>query len=83
MTGNIFPVRTNPGYGQGNSRCKHCNEYETLGHMLGKCRNNSYHTILSLLAVKLKEKGWSVKKRLVAMSTVLVGEWTFLLLTDH
>lgn len=70
MTAIILPVRTNPGYSQGNSRCRHCDEFETLGHILGKCpkgellRNNRHHTFRSLIACSLRDKRWNVDEEI-------------------
>ncbi|KAJ4434783.1 hypothetical protein ANN_23354 [Periplaneta americana] len=45
------------------SRCRHCNEYETLPHVLGFCRkgellrNNRHHWVRSRIAECLKKSG--------------------------
>jgi uncharacterized protein YaaW (UPF0174 family) len=40
MTCNVVSVRTVPGRGPNTNRCRHCNEFETLAHVLGSCRHN-------------------------------------------
>lgn len=57
ITGNVLPVKTNPRYNH-----KHCDEFETLGQIFGKCprgellRNNRHRSIRSLLASKLNNR---------------------------
>ena len=41
MVGNVVPVKCVPGRSQGSKRCRHCNEYETLAHILGKCERSA------------------------------------------
>ncbi|KAJ4432125.1 hypothetical protein ANN_20741 [Periplaneta americana] len=55
-------IRSVPGRSQ-ESRCRHCNEYETLPHVLGVCRkgvllrNNRHHWVRSQIAECLKKSG--------------------------
>ncbi|KAJ4443237.1 hypothetical protein ANN_04905 [Periplaneta americana] len=60
MNCNVIAVRSVPGRSQ-ESRCRHCNEYETLPHVLGVCRkgellrNNRHHWVRSRIAECLKK----------------------------
>lgn len=62
MNCNVIAVRSVPGRSQ-ESRCRHCNEYETLPHVLGFCRkgellrNNRHHWVRSRIAECLKKSG--------------------------
>lgn len=63
LQGNLAPVRALHGRSQDNTRCRHCNEPETLPHVLGFChygellRNNRHHLIRSTIAAALTKTG--------------------------
>ena len=56
LQGNLAPVRTLHGRSQYNSCCRHCNERETLPHVLCSChdrqllRNNGHHKMSKIAA---------------------------------
>ena len=56
LEGNLAPVRALHGWSLYNSRCRHCNERETLPHVLCFCqygellRNNRHHLIRRKIA---------------------------------
>lgn len=62
MDCNVIPVRSLPGRSE-ETRCRHCNESETLPHILGFCkkgellRNNRHHKVRSAIAKLLLETG--------------------------
>ncbi|KAJ4432166.1 hypothetical protein ANN_20782 [Periplaneta americana] len=62
MNCNVIAVRSVPGRSQ-ESRCRYCNEYEILSHVLGVCRkeellrNNLDHWVRSRIAECLKKSG--------------------------
>ena len=69
MVANVAAVRTIPGRSQ-DSRCRHCDEFETLSHVLGKCdhgmllRNTRHHMIRSILAEALRENSLTVHEEI-------------------
>lgn len=66
MNAMVVPVRSIPGRSSGTTHCRHCSEYETLPHVLGKCpqgellRIKRHNSIRSLLAAALRGKGLEV-----------------------
>lgn len=66
MIPNVAPVRSIPGRSKDGTRCRYCNETETLSHVLGSCqhgmllRNARHHRIRSLIAAALKNRGMTV-----------------------
>ena len=62
MNCNLIPVRSIPGRSR-DSHCRHCNEFETLPHVLGFCprgellRNNRHHKVRSCIAKLLRQSG--------------------------
>lgn len=71
MVGDVAPVRATHGRSKDGNRCRHCPTTETyisesMPHVLGVCpfgellRNKRHHTIRSILARALKEKGYEV-----------------------
>ena len=65
MNGQVAPVRALHGRGQDN-RCRHCDEIETLGHVLGFCdrgyllRNTRHNTVRTLIADEFRRLKWNV-----------------------
>ena len=85
LQGNLAPVRALHGRSQDNTRCRHCNEPETLPHVLGFChygellRNNRHHLIRSTIAAALTKTG---KLRFLASLLMEIPEeWILKLLT--
>jgi hypothetical protein len=74
MTCNIASVRTVPGRGPNTTHCRHCNEYETLAHVLGSCkqgellRNKRHNAVREILANELKKKGLEVHQEVHCLS---------------
>lgn len=66
MTAMVAPVRALPGRSTGTSHCRHCSEFESLPHVLGRCpqgeilRIKRHNIIRSLLAAALRNKGLEV-----------------------
>lgn len=66
MIGNVAPTRAIPGRSSGNSRCRHCDEIETLSHVLGFChhglliRNSRHHHVRSAIANSFRQSGFTV-----------------------
>lgn len=68
MSCNTSAVRAVPGRSQHTTLCRHpgCEEPETLGHVLGKCkkgellRNSRHHTVRSAIATVLRRQSWEV-----------------------
>ena len=60
LQGNLAHVRALHGRSQYNSRCRHCNERETLPHVLGFCHygellpNNRHHLMRTKIAADVK-----------------------------
>ena len=60
LQGNLAPVRALHGRSQYNSCCRHCNERESVPHVLCFChygellRNNGHHLIRSKIAADVK-----------------------------
>ena len=76
MTANISAVRSVPGRSQNSNLCRRCHrEFETLAHVLGACphgellRNARHHTIRSLIANALKNKGYTVFEEVHGISS--------------
>ena len=75
MVGNVVPVKCVPGRSQGSKRCRHCNEYETLAHILGKCersaliRNNRHNQVREIIAKEFQKQGWNVTQEQICTST--------------
>ncbi|KAJ4450433.1 hypothetical protein ANN_01857 [Periplaneta americana] len=61
MNCNTIPVRTLPGRTLDSTRCRRCDEQETLLHVLGFChhgellRINRYNTVRSLIAASIRQ----------------------------
>ncbi|KAJ4426340.1 hypothetical protein ANN_27154 [Periplaneta americana] len=67
MNANVSAVRSVPGRSSGSNLCRRCDrEVETLAHVLGACphgellRNTRHHTVRSIIATALRNKGYSV-----------------------
>jgi len=66
MTANVAAVRVIPGRSTQTTRCRHCNEIETLGHVLGACekgtllRNARHHRIRKMIADGFRKTGLQV-----------------------
>jgi hypothetical protein len=67
MVGDVVAVRAIPGRTRSqDNRCRHCNEYETLSHVLGSCehgnllRNSRHHRIRTSIANAFRNRGLSV-----------------------
>lgn len=74
MVGNVAPVRAIPGRSLESNRCRHCDEIETLPHVLGFCqygqtlRNSRHHRIRSAIANSLKQTGLTVYEEVSCIS---------------
>jgi len=68
MTGSVTAVRVNHGRNTGTNRCRipSCDEIETIGHVLGACRqgellrHNRHNNIRKIIANALRNRGWKV-----------------------
>ena len=64
MSTNNADVRSNRRNDSSTILCRHCGEYETLSHVLGKCskgellRNERHHRVCDALADELKIMSW-------------------------
>ncbi|KAJ4447613.1 hypothetical protein ANN_09620 [Periplaneta americana] len=76
MNANVSAVRSVPGRSSGSNLCRRCDrEVETLAHVLGACphgellRNTRHHTVRSILATALRNKGYSVYEEVHGISS--------------
>ncbi|KAJ4446459.1 hypothetical protein ANN_13155 [Periplaneta americana] len=73
MTALVAPVRALPGRPTGTSHCRHCSEFESLPHVLGRCPQGEIsrikrNIIRSLLAAALRNKGLEVYEEVHCLS---------------
>lgn len=74
MTCNVSAVRALPGRGSHTSRCRHCNEYESLAHVLGYCdygqtaRIKRHNDVRTILATHLRDKGFEIHEEIIGIS---------------
>ena len=74
MTANVAAVRAVPGRSLTTSLCRHCKEYESLGHVLGSCRrgellrNSRHHQIRTMIANGFRKKGLDVYEEVHCIS---------------
>ncbi|KAJ4439673.1 hypothetical protein ANN_07801 [Periplaneta americana] len=73
MNANVSAVRSVPGRSSGSNLCRRCDrEVETLAHVLGACphgellRNTRHHTVRSIIATALRNKGYQYMKKYTA-----------------
>lgn len=76
MNANVSAVRSVPGRSSGSNLCRRCDrEVETLAHVLGACphgellRNTRHHTVRSIIATALRNKGYSVYEEVHGISS--------------
>ncbi|KAJ4436694.1 hypothetical protein ANN_16826 [Periplaneta americana] len=76
MNANVSAVRSVPGRSSGSNLCRRCDrEVETLAHILGACphgellRNTRHHTVRSIIATALRNKGYSVYEEVHGISS--------------
>ncbi|KAJ4427835.1 hypothetical protein ANN_25614 [Periplaneta americana] len=76
MNANVSAVRSVPGRSSGSNLCRRCDrEVETLAHVLGACphgellRNTRHHTLRSIIAIALRNKGYSVYEEVHGISS--------------
>lgn len=66
MSSNVAAVRSVPGRSLDGNHCRHCNEKESLAHVLGYCswgyqlRILRHNKMRSIIASELKSHGWTV-----------------------
>src|SRR5436190_1909397 len=74
MTCNVVSVRTVPGRGPNTNRCRHCNEFESLAHVLGSCKQGEmlrikrHNDVRQMLAQELKKNKLEVYEELHCVS---------------
>ena len=74
MTCNVAAVRAVPGRSTNTNRCRHCNEFESLAHVLCYCghgetaRIKRHNDIRHLIAQALEEKGFEVHEEVCGLS---------------
>ncbi|KAJ4444955.1 hypothetical protein ANN_06754 [Periplaneta americana] len=76
MNANVSAVCSVPGRSSGSNLCRRCDrEVETLDHVLGACphgellRNTRHHTVRSIIATALRNKGYSVYEEVHGISS--------------
>ncbi|KAJ4427564.1 hypothetical protein ANN_25212, partial [Periplaneta americana] len=71
MNCNTIPVRTLPGRTLDSTRCRRCDEQETLPHVLGFChhgellRINRHNTVRSLIAASIRQNALRFMRRVL------------------
>ena len=74
MTAMVPPIRTIPGRSTSTNHCRHCSEYETLSHVLGRCphgeilRIKRHNIIRSMIAQALRSKGMEVYEEVTCLA---------------
>lgn len=74
MTCNVAAVRSVPGRSTNTNRCRHCNEFESLAHVLCYCgygetaRIKRHNDVRQMIAQALKNKGWEVHEEVCGLS---------------
>ncbi|KAJ4435274.1 hypothetical protein ANN_23852 [Periplaneta americana] len=76
MNANVSAVHSVPGRSSGSNLCRRCDrEVETLAYVLGACphgellRNTRHHTVRSIIATALRNKGYSVYEEVHGISS--------------
>ena len=74
MACNVVSIRTVPGRGPSTNHCRHCNEYETLAHVLGSCKhgelliNKRHNDVREILASELIKSKYEVYQEVKCVS---------------
>jgi len=74
MIANVAPVRAIPGRSLDGSRCRHCNETETLPHVLGYSahgalmRNSRHNVIRKMIADTARQKKNKVEEEMTCIA---------------